>query len=154
MEIVDKIAESNRIERIYRDPTPEEIAEYTRFLALKEVTIEELQQFVDVYAPGKVLREWPGMNVFIGGRFLVGGPHVREELQRLLDDINAGRIRPYEAHLAYEMIHPFQDGNGRSGRMLWYWMMEDRGHDTGLGFLHRFYYQALGAYELAIFGVR
>lgn len=41
------------------------------------------------------------------------------------------------------------DGNGRSGRALWAWMMLCRGGSYGrakvieLGFLHTFYYQTL-----------
>ena len=45
---------------------------------------------------------------------------------------------------AYEMLHPFMDGNGRSGRALWAWMMLRLGQDPfALLFLHRFYYQTL-----------
>ena len=38
-----------------------------------------------------------------------------EELLR--DTINACRI----AHISYEHLHPFQDGNGRTGRLLMLW---------------------------------
>lgn len=48
---------------------------------------------------------------------------------------------PWEVHIAYEMLHPFTDGNGRSGRMLWAWQMRN----FPLDFLHTFYYQTLNA---------
>ena len=36
--------------------------------------------------------------------------------------------------------HPFTDGNGRSGRALWLWQMNNH---APFGFLHTFYYQTL-----------
>jgi hypothetical protein len=49
---------------------------------------------------------------------------------------------PLEAHVRYETLHPFTDGNGRTGRALWYWMMVGSSR-ADLGFLHAFYYQTL-----------
>lgn len=53
---------------------------------------------------------------------------------------------PWKMHVAFEKLHPFMDGNGRTGRALWAWHMKQLGLDPfALSFLHRFYYQTLAA---------
>lgn len=138
------VRESNRIEGIRRDPTEAELAEFDRFSWLREVTVEELVRFVGVYQPSAHLRDRPGLDVRVGTHVPPpGGPEIPAQLTLLLSQCR-GLLAPYEAHLAYENLHPFTDCNGRSGRMLWAWMM-GRTHALRLGFLHAFYYQALGA---------
>lgn len=138
------VVESNAIEGINRPPFPGEVAEMKRFMALRDVTVDDLKQFVSVYQPNAVLRSAAGLDVYVGDHIPpAGGPEVMIKLTDLLQKINQLEIDPYEAHVAYETLHPFTDGNGRSGRMLWAWMMKS----FDLGFLHTFYYQALSHAE-------
>lgn len=145
--LYDFIRESNLIEGIDRWPTDGEIKAHEEFLDLPEVRVPEMESFVrDVAA--RRLRDRIGMNVTVGShRPPPGGPHIRSELSDLLAGIQeVGEYTPWAAHVAYEKLHPFLDGNGRSGRVLWAWHMRQEGHDPfSLPFLHRAYYQALEA---------
>lgn len=96
-----------------------------------------------------VIRDREGLDVQVGYHVPPpGGPEILDKLDILLEA--ADDLGPYQTHVAYEDLHPFMDGNGRTGRMLWAWHMEDTGEDPywvdlDRGFLHTFYYQSLGA---------
>ena len=136
----DFVTESNFIENIFH-VTDRQVQQAEKFMELKIVTVDDLIEFVSVYEPTARLRELHGMDVCIGDYIpMGGGPNVRIALDSLLKDIEAG-LDSYEAHIRYETIHPFSDGNGRSGRMLWAWQQGYVG--LGLLFLHMFYYQTL-----------
>lgn len=144
MKLLHFIEESNRIEGITRPVTSAEAEEFDRFMALPRVSMTDLGQFVSVYQPGGALRSKKGMDVLVGNYVAPpGGMDVLVELTRILDHLNNHRKTPYEIHVMYERLHPFTDGNGRSGRMIWAWQMGLSG--LKLGFLHRFYYQTLEA---------
>lgn len=146
------IEESNRIEGIIRAPTAAEVREHEEFLKLPLVMVDHLRRFVKVVAPGKYLRTELGMDVRVGSHIAPrGGPEILARLDSLLDQIAAGLLTAWEAHRAYETLHPFMDGNGRSGRVLWLWQMLHQHDDPWAlkrGFLHSFYYQTLGECRL------
>lgn len=135
------VTESNRIEGIYRAPTSEEVSATESFICLEELTINDLVQLVAVYQPNAELRSRKGLDVRVGNHIAPrGGNDIQLKLREILSLANRRIHTPHYLHLDYENLHPFTDGNGRSGRALWLWCM--RG-DAPLGFLHTFYYQTL-----------
>lgn len=147
MSLADFVRESNRIEGIRREPTEKEIGAHDDFLSLTEITVADLQTLVhELAGEHALLRDKKGMDVQVG-KFvpMKGGPMVRDRLIDLLKHANAQRMTPHVFHCKYEYLHPFIDGNGRSGRAIWLWQ---QGGNAPLGFLHQFYYSSLDAYQL------
>ncbi|MDI3260306.1 MAG: Fic family protein [Sinobacteraceae bacterium] len=142
----DFIAESNRIEGIHRPPTAGEIVAHEKFLHLERLSRDDLVRFVSAVQPNARIRSWPGMDVRVGDHFPPpGGQDIPKALTALLRQVNA--LDPWALHCQYETLHPFTDGNGRSGRVLWAWQMLRVHGGFPLGFLHHAYYQALRAWR-------
>jgi len=144
---VDFIRESNWIEGILRDPTEDEIAAHEQLLGLVQLDPTTIGDFQAVIAPGMPIRRHEGMDVRVGNHIAPeGGPSIVRQLQRILDKANRASDGPWSVHVAFETLHPYMDGNGRTGRAIWAWQMQRLGHDPfALPFLHRFYYQTLDA---------
>ncbi len=143
MQLIKFVTESNRIEGM-GVPNEREIAAHKNLLELEKLTVADLEVFVGLVQPNAVLRRKVGLDVRVGDYIApLGGPHIEIILKGLLDDANYG-APSYEIHMRYETIHPFTDGNGRSGRAIWLWQ---RKGIAPLGFLHQFYYDTLGNYH-------
>ena len=141
------IAESNKIERISEYDVKNEFRIYKIFLNRNHITIDFLKAFVQAIQPGVLLRDRIGLNVQVGQHIPIpGGPAVVTEFMDLLEWANNWYNDLWKTHIDYETLHPFTDGNGRSGRVLWLWQMQRRNTFTAesLTFLHSFYYQTLG----------
>jgi hypothetical protein len=69
-----------------------------------------------------------------------GDPTIARRLTRMLDMANR-TSDPWRVHVAFETLHPYMDGNGRTGRAIWVWQTQRTGQDPfALPFLHRLYY--------------
>lgn len=136
------VAESNLIEGI-TETTDAHVAAHLDFLR-GPVTIANIAALVSVLQPDARLRDKTDVSGVRVGNHIAppSGPHIAKKLRAII-----AMRDPWEQHIAYETLHPFTDGNGRSGRAIWlhrYW------HETTLdrgalfrGFLHSWYYHTL-----------
>jgi Fic family protein len=84
------------------------------------------------------------MHVTVGGHRCP----APDEIQEMMNDYFQAwkKMDAWQAHCEYEKIHPFEDLNGRTGRILWAWKMLQNGKSPfslSFPFLQRFYYQTL-----------
>lgn len=150
-DLIAFLTESNAIENIHRFPTKEEIAVSEEFLSSDKIFVSNICKLVDVYQPGAKLRDRIGMNVQVGNHVAPkGGEAIRRTLEFILNDANNMKTedQTHVTHLRYETLHPFMDGNGRSGRMIWLWQMR-RLNKTPASFLQWWYYQSLSYHRTA-----
>lgn len=141
------VRESNGIEGIKPNFDKEfRIEEHMwAFLALDKMTLDDLLALLHVFEPTAQLRDKEGMDVRVGGRIPpVGGPYIRAELEDMIASLNIEIPGPpFEWHQDFECLHPFTDGNGRTGRAIWLWQMVRQGYDGEPGFLWTWYMQSL-----------
>lgn len=139
-ELIDFIKESNRIEGLHGLPSTDDIEAHVDLLNEELITVQNIKTFVDKICGGK-LRDQPGMDVFVGKhRPIPGGPDVFYQLSGILFRMRKDPSDACVTHHEYERVHPFMDGNGRSGRAIWLWQHSGK---APLGFLHQFYYESL-----------
>lgn len=132
--------ESNRIEGITNADDNERMFEKLEaFLKFKELTAVRVCGFNE----WGVLRRHTGMNARIGERScLPGGDSLKHHFALIIHTLS--ERSPFVNHVDFEKLHPFTDGNGRTGRAIWLWqMVNQHDYDLSLGFLHKWYYQSL-----------
>lgn len=140
------VRESNWIEGIKRDPRPQEVNATANFFGLPGLCLKDLSALNRVLQPDAVLRNRVGLNVRVGDHIAPqGAPLIRNMADSIIQQIDGNESHPYQLHQKYETLHPFTDGNGRTGRALWAWQMIKYDYAPGinLGFLHAWYYQSL-----------
>lgn len=132
--------ESNRIEGITNaDDNERMFQKLEAFLKLEKLTVDNVCEFNE----WGILRDKEGMNARVGAfKPQKGGNDLREDFELMIKSVERSLI--FEFHVCFERLHPFTDGNGRTGRAIWLWQMaRQNDYDLSLGFLHKWYIQSL-----------
>ncbi len=122
------LRESNAIEGVYDELSLRRAARAWNYLIKQDMlTIDVVLETHKILMRGKLdvgnLGHFRQCEVSVGGRF--GLPFQSVPSEMLMWTFETARenpkVDPVALHVEYEKIHPFVDGNGRTGRMFLNW---------------------------------
>ena len=151
VEIEKFLIQSNAIEGITDPVTAGDVAVVWDFVTRDVIKISDVSDLVYYFQPDARLRDGIGCHVNV--RLGIYNPppaghHIIDGLNAILEKMNLYSENPYQAydlHIEYESLHPYSDGNGRSGRILLFRML--RGNFGPYDFLTWWYIQTMRNYN-------
>lgn len=123
-EEIEFLFESNKIEREYSKEALEDAKQTWTIAKLNSKNSNKIEYILRVHKrllkrlnpriAGKIRK----CDVSIGGRLGISPEKIEVELKKLLKIIPKTHHEIKTWHIIFEQIHPFEDGNGRTGRIL------------------------------------
>jgi Fic family protein len=125
VDVREYVRESNAIEGVESDQAVEESLDAWEYLGtidhLTHDAIRETHRLILRTRQPDVAGEYRDGQNHVGGRAPPPAPVVRPLLGWLLQQHPRDGVEAIRWHVEFERIHPFWDGNGRVGRLLYLW---------------------------------
>ena len=124
-ELEEFLRESNAIEREYSDQAYDDSWKAWKFIVnFDELTLSrllEVHRVLMLTLENRIAGKIRKCDVYIGHGKALTPERIEEKLNQLLLWLPKTEEDIKKWHVEYEAIHPFEDGNGRTGRIFMNW---------------------------------
>lgn len=132
VDLDEYVRESNAIEDVHDEQAIAESLKAWEYLAAQETlthdVVKRTHEVLLRHRRPEIAGEYRDAQVYVGDQVPPGPARVPYEMEELLQRAPpTGGVEAIEWHVEFERIHPFQDGNGRVGRLIYVWHCERLG---------------------------
>jgi Fic family protein len=128
------IRESNAIEGVHDESALDDSVAALEYLQAQEtLTHDRLKRTHELIMENRQPRlagTYRTVPVYVGDSIPMPPGLVELEMEQLLQWEPADPLEAVEWHVAFEQIHPFEDGNGRVGRLVYFWQCTEQINGT------------------------
>lgn len=132
------LRESNAIEGVWDEWDKQSLVDARKawdyLISFNELTKENILKCHDIlmekHLPISLRGRFRDVRIFVGGRQGTPVSELESEFAAWLKVANFDLLGDKEVHVAFEKIHPFIDGNGRTGRIIMNWQRVKSGSNV------------------------
>jgi Fic family protein len=123
--IKDFIKESNKIEGVYEESAVDQSYKAWSYIiderSLTHESIKQTHELIIMNRQPDIAGEYRNIAVRIADEIRDNQAEIEAQIDELLEWNPQNAIEALLWHIRFEKIHPFEDGNGRVGRMIYLW---------------------------------